>query len=150
MTTYVFGIHIRVVKKNFSFELCGPTGIYDLAFSPDSSLLAVGSERSIEVWDMLTKKQKQVLYEGPSYSGNHVNFSPNGLMLAGGINQDTNYGKVQLRLWGIGDVINGHSGYELQLTGNSRYCISDLAFSPDSRNLVSAHGNEIKFWRLSM
>lgn len=134
-------------QKVFEFELPETTGIYHLAFNPNSSWLAVGTEDTIEVWDISSRQQKYILRQG-GLGSHRVAFSSNGLILAGAMSFPQ-HRDSELWLWGIGDIISGLPGYRLILPDDKSYEVNDLAFSPDDKVLASALGTEVIFWNLS-
>jgi WD40 repeat protein/uncharacterized protein (UPF0147 family) len=111
-----------------------PAGIEagQLAFSPDSRLLAVGGHRgnwkvpgTLEVWDVADGKEWRSL-EGHAVCVSSLAFSPDGRTLATGEGQGT------LLLWELAGGRKRHQfiGHESQ--------IDSLAFSPDGRLLAAS------------
>ena len=100
-----------------------PTRLFDLTFSPDSSLLAAGfSDDWIRVYSTLTGEMLGIL-EG---SANSLKFSPNGDQLAAGLTD----GQVRIFELARGRSFDLGSGHLGPVTG--------LDFSPDGTRLTTA------------
>ena len=153
MTT---GEHIKTLARPTG-PFVGPTDtlvghtdtVYSVAFSPDGTTLASGSEDStIILWDMTTGEHIKTLarptgpFVGPTdllaghtdtvYS---VAFSPDGTTLASGSADNT------IILW---DATTGQ--YKETLIGHKR-AVYSIAFSPDGTTLASGSWDRtIKLW----
>ncbi|KAL5374449.1 hypothetical protein DPSP01_011902 [Paraphaeosphaeria sporulosa] len=111
------------------------SGIYSVAFSPNSRQLASGSvDRTVKVWDVGSGACLQTL-EGHSNSIHSVAFSPNSRWLASASDDMT------VKVWDVG------TGACLQTLEGHSYSIYSVAFSPDSRWLASASDDmTVKVW----
>lgn len=115
----------RVAASTYSLR-------WDVAFSPDSRLLADASNGGVEVADAATGTVLRVLH-GSAEPVRSVAFSPDGRLLASVEAGGT------ARLW---DVATGAEVREL--TGHQ---ITAVAFSPDGRLLASAGGDgTVRLW----
>ncbi|WP_017717697.1 WD40 repeat domain-containing serine/threonine protein kinase [Kamptonema formosum] len=102
--------------------------------SPDGTLLALGGERDIYLWDLRSGQFLRQL-SGHGNSVCSVAFSPDGKILASGISDKT------VRLW---DVATGSQLRQLSGHGNS---VNSVAFSPDGKILASVSGdNTVRLW----
>ncbi|OQE62988.1 hypothetical protein PENNAL_c0253G00080 [Penicillium nalgiovense] len=106
-----------------------------VAFSPDSRLLASGSDnKTVWLWNPATGALTQTL-EGHSDSVRSVVFSPDGRLLASGSTDKT------VRLWdpatgALTQTLEGHSG-----------SVGSVAFSPDGRLLASGSDDTtVRLW----
>ena len=116
-------------------DVYGRANVYGIAFSPDGSTLASGSEdETIRLWDVATGEPKGVL-TGHAAQVFSVVFSPDGGTLASGS------GDGRVRLW---DGITGE--YLKNLTGHGQRAVYSLAFSPDGSTLACATYRGVKFW----
>jgi WD40 repeat protein/tRNA A-37 threonylcarbamoyl transferase component Bud32 len=99
-----------------------------IAISPDSRLIATGSEgRDIQLWDAATGKSLRTLV-GHGEEPTCLTFSPDGERLASGSRDAT------VKLW---DVI---SGQETVAFRNCPGAVIAIAFHPDGQRLVATSG----------
>lgn len=107
-------------------------GGMDIAFSPDSTLLAGGAQ----VWKIPGGESLLTLEDYAEY-GVAVAFSPDGLLLASADGEET------IKVWRLSDgmllkTIKGHSGW-----------VSDVIFSSDGKFLISSSvDGTIRIWGL--
>jgi hypothetical protein len=89
LTTQTFAVQEIVVRT-----LSGHTDeVTSVAFSPNGTLLASGSRKTIKLWDLATGREVRTL-NGHTDWVDSVAFSPDGKLLASGSNDDTiNSGK---------------------------------------------------------
>jgi WD40 repeat protein len=113
------------------------TGVYTLAFSPDSRLLAAGGWMNSGysgtlLYDLASKERiASLTFE----AARALRFSPDGAMLASG----EEFG--QLNLWDIGQTARRHG-----IKAHSDIA-SAIAFSPDGRHVISGScDGSIKLW----
>ena len=111
--------------------------VREIAYSPDSTLLAVASSIGIWIYDAQTGEERNLLtgHLGPISS---VEFSPDGQTLASGSGDNT------IRLW---DVDTGNP--VRTLTGHTD-AVWSVSFSPDSDTLSSGSSDgTILLWTLA-
>ena len=114
----------------------GKGGVYELAYSPDNTRLAVASTIGIWIYDARTGEALRLL-TGHTYYVSCVAFSFDGSTLASG-----SYDKT-IRLW---DARTGEP--KATLIGHTDIVYS-IAFSPDGQTLASGGRDEfIKFWNV--
>ncbi|CAG8184312.1 unnamed protein product [Penicillium nalgiovense] len=106
-----------------------------VAFSPDSRLLASGSDnKTVWLWNPATGALTQTL-EGHSDSVRSVVFSPDGRLLASGSTDKT------VRLW------DPATGALIQTLEGHSYSVRSVAFSPDGRLLASGSLDQtVRLW----
>jgi WD40 repeat protein/serine/threonine protein kinase len=99
---------------------------FGVAFSPDGSRLAAGSDGAVIVWDWRNRRSVLPPLRGHANKGISVAFSPDGLRLASGS-------------W-TGDILiwDAQTGEHLHTLSEHHHTVSALAFSRDGRRLVSA------------
>ena len=110
----------------------GKGAIHEIAYSPDSSRLAVASSIGVLIHDARTGEELRRLkgHRAEVYS---VAFSPDSSTLASGAGDDT------VRLW---DAVTGK--HKRTLKGHSVYSV---AFSPDGSTLASGSGDQtVRLW----
>jgi WD40 repeat protein/tetratricopeptide (TPR) repeat protein/tRNA A-37 threonylcarbamoyl transferase component Bud32 len=108
-------------------------GSYNVAFSPDGSLLAFGMDKTVEVQDVSTGKSVRSL-QGHANSVSRVLFSPDGKLLASA-------SAGELRLW---EVAGGRLVRTIAVQGLSGF--TSFAFSSDGRRIATATDGGVKVW----
>jgi WD40 repeat protein len=113
------------------------TSVYDLAFSPDASLLASGhAGGTLMLWDVKTgRKLFDPVHHPPDVFG--IAFSPDGQLLASGSSDGTG------KLWNVGP-----SGLTIRHTLRGHIGRVGLIFSPDGQRVLSSSDgdNFLKLW----
>lgn len=126
---------------------------HGLAFSPDEAFLAVVDVKidwndHVRVWGM---GDYQVHVDLPvPYRANDIHFSPDGSMMAAGIQSQTSVGPKtnQVMIWSVPEF---ELLYQLELQSDSDTTdnITTLRFSPDSSKLVIARWNGVaEVWQV--
>ncbi len=104
--------------------------VSSISFSPDGSMLAIGSGDEIRFWDVNTGETLQTLTGHTSVKS--ISFSPDGSTLATASGDE-------IRFWDV------NTRETLQtLTGHTS--VKSISFSPDGSTLATASGDEIRFW----
>jgi hypothetical protein len=146
----------RQLRTTLARERGRPGAVYALAFSPDGQMLASGhSSGKATLWDLGRGKTRARLNEGGHRNillwADHspaVAFSPDGKVIATG--RTENQGKP-IRLWNAvtGQFLRSLQDWATWFNAfNAWPAVYSLAFTPDSKVLVAAHGKEVKVWDL--
>jgi WD40 repeat protein len=114
---------------------------YDLAFSPDSRLLAVpNGDETIKIWDVFTGQELFVL-RGHSQRVLCVAFSPDGRRLASTSEDKT------VKIWDIDPRRPRGVNHPALPLGGHNDRVMGVVFSPDGQYLASASADEsVKVW----
>ena len=117
------------------FDLKGHSGeIHSVAFNPDSTILASGSEDGIRLWEVSSGELIDYL-DRHNETVNSVAFSPDGINLASGSDDNT------VNIW---DIVSGTN-----ITLEHSKAVNSVAFSPDGTTLASCGSDGIKLWEVS-
>ena len=109
-----------------------------VAFSPDGTLLALGTyQGSVELWDVSTST-KIATFEGHTSNVTSVVFSPDGTTFASGSGDNT------VKLWDVATRRNIAT-----LEGHTRR-VKSVAFSPDGTILASGSGDNAGYGTLKL
>jgi WD40 repeat protein len=111
--------------------------VISLDFSADGSMLAMGGDRMVELWDVHNSKLLRSL-NAHKDGGPSVAFSPRGDILATGSVDNL------VKLWSVPD------GRMLAVLSGHREGVMGVSFSPDGSTLASAGADGwVKLWHLS-
>ncbi len=108
--------------------------VWDVAWSPDRTRLAVGGTAGIWIYDASSGEEISLI-TGHSFRANTVAFSPDGLTLASGSRDDT------VRLWDVS------TGEEKSILTGHRYDVEAVAFSHDGATVASgSRDGTVRLW----
>ncbi len=116
--------------------------VFSLALSPDGTMIAIGSNHRVDLWDIATEKNITPLEWSILHYVHSVAFSPDGTMVAAGAGHDSGGGGT-VRLW---DVATGENIANLE--GDMSYVWS-VTFSPDGTTLAIGSEQGIILWDIS-
>ena len=129
--------HVEYTQPHFALTSVPPNGIYALAYSPESGILAAGgTEPILQLWQMPSQRSLATL-AAHSSSIYALAFSPDGETLASGSADQT------IRLWdpvtaNPKQILYGHTGV-----------VQSVIFHPNGQWLISCSSDEtIKIWAL--
>lgn len=105
--------------------------VYSLVISPDGKYLAAVDGKMMKIWNM-QKRQVVAQLEGDSSWIGAIAFSPDNQFFASGGSEGI------IKLWSL-------SNWEVFGEIKDVSSVSDLAFSPNSKTIVSA-GNDVSLW----
>ncbi|HEY2748429.1 MAG TPA: protein kinase [Polyangia bacterium] len=113
----------------------GPLSSWEVAFSPDGKLVAVGEGSDVRIWDWAAGTSK--LLHGHTGLVQHIAFSPTGTLVASASADTT------VALWDL------DSGKPRLLRGHTN-SVKWVAFSPDGAELVSSGlDGSVRLWRVA-
>jgi len=118
-----------------------------LVFSPDGDVVAFGTANGLGLWELNSGRQTLVRLAGTASSPTVLRFSPDGKWLAAGVEESDSevYVWAVESLWRSAQATPPPRGR----FGRHRDWICDVAFSPDSRALVSASADSVlRVWEL--
>jgi len=106
--------------------------VASVAFSPNGNIIISGStDETIRLWDTDTGLE---IRKFSNNSDGKLVFSPDGKIIASESSDNT------IKLWDV------DTGLEIQTFSNHLMSFNSLAFSPDSKTVVSGEDNTIKLW----
>ena len=126
--------HIKGYLPEDAKARVGKGYVYDIAFSPDNTKLALGSSIGVWIYEKQTGKALDLL-TGHTEEVSSIAFNPYGSMLASGSYDNT------IRIWDFHT-----SKLKATLTGHTG-AIYSVAFSPDGSTLASgSYDRTIRLW----
>ena len=132
----VYFVHALSKERRFGHQ----AGVSSVAFSPDSTMLASGSQDgTVRLWDVTTGERSEIaiLNHPPGTHVRSVAFSPDGSMLASGSSSDDG----TIYLWDVSteQIIHTLKGHKAG--------VESVVFSPDGSTLASGgHDGTVRLW----
>jgi len=129
-------------------------GVYSLAFSIDSQILATGGvEGEVRLWDLSCENPEQPIAAFGGHPGvvAVVALSPDLHWLASGCattRLDSRYNDDMVRIWDLTSPAPERSGIVLKACSRSHLFVTTAAFSPNARWLVTGGEGEMRAWSL--
>ena len=111
------------------------TLVLSIAFSPDGKTIATLKDRTVQLWDVHTGQQKDVITGHKRVGLEGIAFSPDGKMIAFGDND------LKAQVWDVNTtqpkmVFSGHTGH-----------VRSVAFSPDGKTIAtSSYDKTARIW----
>jgi len=124
-----------------------PLDARGLAFSLDGDLAAFRVVNGFGLWEVESGRRTQVSLAGTDSSPTVLRFSPDGQLLAAGVGES----ESEVHVWAVEDLWRSAQATPPPRGrfGRHRDWICDVAFSPDSRALVSASADSgLRVWEL--
>jgi serine/threonine-protein kinase len=146
-------VYLWNIATNRSFVIVNnpsDSPVSSVAFSPDGKTIAIGDlNGKTDLLDIATQKLLATFADAGSSGVSTVAFSPDGQMLAAGdYNGKTYLWKLRTGTL-VGALVNPGGTPAPVFTGKYRDAVTDLAFSPDGKTLVTSGTNGSAYlWRI--
>lgn len=122
--------------------------VYSVAFALDGDTLVTGSLKGVvQAWDVGTGRQKKIVQR--AVNSVEVKFSPDGKTLCTSCWNDEAAQLWDTSTWLPVRTLKGGKTESMGLLGKAVLGIDSVAFSPDSRKLVTASGSGMRLWDIA-